>query len=226
MGTANTMQCMAEALGLALAGSALVPATMSELQFFARRAGRTIMELVRRNHPSNRHSDAAGLPQCNYRTQRDRRFDQRPDPSAGNREGAWYGAGSGAVLMRSTKDSAHRKYQSEREAPDGILLVCGRHSARAADAGRLSGSGCDDGDRKTLGENLEELEKNSFFEIGEAICKLWPAGGGCHHSFGDDGGNGKYRGAEGQIWLPEGAVVKYSAHEKSMRSLQRSCGRV
>lgn len=49
LGTASTMQCMAEALGLALPGSALVPATMRDISDYARAAGRQIMELVRRD---------------------------------------------------------------------------------------------------------------------------------------------------------------------------------
>lgn len=46
MGTASTMQCMAEALGLALPGSALMPATFSEIRRNARLAGRQIMQLA------------------------------------------------------------------------------------------------------------------------------------------------------------------------------------
>ena len=46
IGTASTMQCMAEALGLTLPGAALVPATMRDLLQYSRYAGRKIMELV------------------------------------------------------------------------------------------------------------------------------------------------------------------------------------
>lgn len=46
LGTASTMQCVAEALGLALPGSALAPATMRDITAMARKAGRKIMELV------------------------------------------------------------------------------------------------------------------------------------------------------------------------------------
>lgn len=48
LGTASTMQCMAEALGMALPGSAVAPATMRDILQYARNAGRTIMELVRK----------------------------------------------------------------------------------------------------------------------------------------------------------------------------------
>ena len=46
LGTASTMQCMAEALGLTLPGAALVPATMRDQLQYSRYAGRKIMELV------------------------------------------------------------------------------------------------------------------------------------------------------------------------------------
>ncbi len=46
LGTASTMQCMAEALGMALPGSALVPATMRDILSYSRRAGRKVLELI------------------------------------------------------------------------------------------------------------------------------------------------------------------------------------
>lgn len=49
LGTASTMQCMAEALGLALPGSALIPATMRDILQNARNAGRKIMELAEKD---------------------------------------------------------------------------------------------------------------------------------------------------------------------------------
>ncbi len=45
MGTASTMQCMAEALGMALPGTALAPASLFEIKRLARQAGRQIMNL-------------------------------------------------------------------------------------------------------------------------------------------------------------------------------------
>ena len=49
LGTASTMQCMAEALGMALPGSALVPATMRDINDYARQTGYAIMNLVEKN---------------------------------------------------------------------------------------------------------------------------------------------------------------------------------
>lgn len=48
MGTASTMQIMAEALGLMLPGSALLPATSSELREVAHRAGAQAVELAKK----------------------------------------------------------------------------------------------------------------------------------------------------------------------------------
>ncbi len=47
IGTASTMQIMAEALGLALPGSALMPATSPDLLAFAREAGRQSVRLAK-----------------------------------------------------------------------------------------------------------------------------------------------------------------------------------
>ena len=49
LGTASTMQCIAEALGLTLPGAALAPATMRDIIQYARYAGRKIMELVEKD---------------------------------------------------------------------------------------------------------------------------------------------------------------------------------
>lgn len=49
LGTASTMQCMAEALGLSLPGTALMPATMRDILAGARKAGRMILTLIEKN---------------------------------------------------------------------------------------------------------------------------------------------------------------------------------
>ena len=46
LGTANTMQCLAEAAGLALPGSATAPAVSAQRLWFAKQAGRRIVGLV------------------------------------------------------------------------------------------------------------------------------------------------------------------------------------
>ncbi len=46
MGTANTFQCLAEAMGMTIPGSANVPGFLAEKQRFARKAGKRIVEMV------------------------------------------------------------------------------------------------------------------------------------------------------------------------------------
>lgn len=48
MGTASTMQCMAEALGMALPGTALAPASLFEIRRLARQAGRQVLQLAQK----------------------------------------------------------------------------------------------------------------------------------------------------------------------------------
>lgn len=47
LGTANTMQCLAEAVGLALPGSATAPAPTAQRLWFGKQSGRRIVDLVR-----------------------------------------------------------------------------------------------------------------------------------------------------------------------------------
>src|SRR5262249_31172159 len=49
MGSASTGQVISEAIGLALPGSALIPAPLSMLMRYARAAGKQILELVKMN---------------------------------------------------------------------------------------------------------------------------------------------------------------------------------
>ncbi|MBC2581866.1 dihydroxy-acid dehydratase, partial [Clostridium sp. DJ247] len=49
MGTASTMQVMAEALGIALPGTALIPVTLDEIKIAARHAGEHALKLVEKN---------------------------------------------------------------------------------------------------------------------------------------------------------------------------------
>ena len=120
--------------------------------------------------------------------------------------------------MRSIQRFRASENINPARAPDGILLVCRRHSARAADAGSYLDLDVMTVTGKTGSENLEELEKNSFLEIrggylhNAMACKvedihLWRRRK-----------KWKYRGAEGQSGSGKRPLLKYSACEKSMRS--------
>ncbi|QUH30927.1 dihydroxy-acid dehydratase [Vallitalea guaymasensis] len=54
LGTANTMGCMAEAMGMSLPGCATVPAVMSERMQFAYKTGEAILELVKKGITARR----------------------------------------------------------------------------------------------------------------------------------------------------------------------------
>lgn len=54
MGTASTMQIMAESLGLMLPGSALMPATCEDLRLFAKKAGEQVVRLAKAGMKASR----------------------------------------------------------------------------------------------------------------------------------------------------------------------------
>ncbi|NPV59602.1 MAG: dihydroxy-acid dehydratase [Actinobacteria bacterium] len=61
MGTANTFQCLAEAMGLTIPGSANVPAYFSEKLLFARRAGKRVVEMVEEGLTARRVLDERSI---------------------------------------------------------------------------------------------------------------------------------------------------------------------
>src|SRR6185369_11563021 len=61
MGTATTMGCIAEALGLSLSGSAAIPAVDARRKISAQLTGRRIVDLVRDDVPFSRIVDRRAL---------------------------------------------------------------------------------------------------------------------------------------------------------------------
>jgi dihydroxy-acid dehydratase len=61
MGTANTMQILTEAMGMALSGSATIPPTLSDKQRASRESGHRIVELVKRGIRSSDILDERAL---------------------------------------------------------------------------------------------------------------------------------------------------------------------
>lgn len=218
MGTASTMQCMAEALGLALPGSALVPATMRNLLVMSRRAGRTIMELVKKDiRPSSILTPAA------FR-------------NAIVVHSAIGGSTNGLIHLPAIAKELGMELDPELfneinpQIPHiGNINPSGKHLTEsfwfAGGIPRVQRMLADHLDLdvmtvtgKTLGENLEELEKNHFFQIGEGYL----------HNYGLEVNQvitpvettkemGSIAVLKGNL-APEGAVVKYSACEESMRA--------
>ena len=84
--TANTMAMVAETLGLALPGSAMLPAVYIERLALARRAGRRATEIVaRRRAAAARPRHRRSLENACRRGRRHRRLDQRRPAPAGDR---------------------------------------------------------------------------------------------------------------------------------------------
>lgn len=218
MGTASTMQCMAEALGLALPGSALAPATMRDILSLARKAGRKIMELTEKNIcPS-----------------------QILTPAAFRNAIVIHSAigGSTNALLHLPAIAAELELELDPEIFNeinsciphiGNINPSGQHLTESfwfaggiprvqmllekhLDLDVMTVTG------KTLGDNLETLRKDHFLERGRGYLQNY-------HLSPEDvitpvettKDMGSIAVLKGSL-APEGAVVKYSACEKSMRS--------
>lgn len=224
IGTASTMQIMAEALGLALPGSALMPATSPDLLDFAREAGRQAVKLAQTPgmKPSEIvtlesfenailvHAAVSGSTNCLLHI-----------PAIAHE--------FGIEITGDTFDRLHRgaRYLLDvRPAgrwPAEVFYYAGGVPAIMEeikahlhlDVMTVTG--------KTLGENLEELKKNGFYER----CGKWLSEFNSRYgvaltrediirpydkAIGTDGSIAILRGN----LAPEGAVIKHTACPKEM----------
>lgn len=224
IGTASTMQIMAEALGLALPGSALMPATSPDLLEYARQAGEQAVKLA--TMPGMRpseivteksfenailvHSAVSGSTNCLLHI-----------PAIAHEFG-----------IEITGDTFDRLHRNARYLLD--VRPAGRWPAECfyyaggvpaimeeikehlhLDVMTVTG--------KTLGENLEELRRNGFYEkcerglhefnrrynvnlTREDIIRSYD------NAIGTDGSIAVLRGN----LAPEGAVIKHTACPKEM----------
>lgn len=224
IGTASTMQIMAEALGLALPGSALMPATSPDLLAYAREAGSQAVKLAQMEHmrPSDLvtkesfenailvHAAISGSTNCLLHI-----------PAIAHE--------FGIEITGDTFDRLHRNARyllNVRPAgrwPAECFYYAGGVPAIMEeikdhlhlDVMTVTG--------KTLGENLAELRENGFYEK----CSGWLA------KFNERYGTSitkediirpydKAIGTDGSIAVlrgnlaPEGAVIKHTACPKEM----------
>ena len=224
IGTASTMQIMAEALGLALPGSALMPATSPDLLAYAQEAGSQAVKLAQMEHmrPSDLvtkesfenailvHAAISGSTNCLLHI-----------PAIAHE--------LGIEITGDTFDRLHRKSRyllDVRPAgrwPAECFYYAGGVPAIMEeikdhlhlDVMTVTG--------KTLGENLAELRENGFYEK----CSGWLA------KFNERYGTSitkediirpydKAIGTDGSIAVlrgnlaPEGAVIKHTACPKEM----------
>ena len=224
IGTASTMQIMAEALGLALPGSALMPATSPDLLAYAQEAGSQAVKLAQMEHmrPSDLvtkesfenailvHAAISGSTNCLLHI-----------PAIAHE--------SGIEITGDTFDRLHRnaRYLLDVRPAGRWPAECFYYAGGVPaimeeikdhlhlDVMTVTG--------KTLGENLAELRENGFYEK----CSGWLA------KFNERYGTSitkediirpydKAIGTDGSIAVlrgnlaPEGAVIKHTACPKEM----------
>ncbi|NCB91402.1 MAG: dihydroxy-acid dehydratase [Clostridia bacterium] len=217
MGTASTMQIMAEALGLALPGSALLPATSQELREYAREAGRQSVRLARMNLTPDKivtkeafenaimvHAAISGstnsllhLPAIA------KEFGVEIDSDTFDR------LHRGAHYLLDIRPAGRWPAQYFYYAGGVPRIMEEIRSMLHLDVLTVTG--------KTLGENLDELKKNGYYEKGQKYLeeiglKREDVIRSFDDAFGTDGSIAILKGN----LAPEGAVVKHTVVPKEM----------
>jgi dihydroxy-acid dehydratase len=216
MGTASTMQCMSEALGMALPGAALTPASLFDIRRLARQAGRQIMNLSKRGiKPSDIltkealenaikvHAAISGSTNALIHF-----------PAIGHELGMEISADLFDRINQETPYLANVQpsgtYLSEMFWYAGGVPRVQMQLREMLDLRVMTVTG------KTLGENLRDLEREGFFRRGEGYLAnyhlQWQK---VIRPLDKSPGQGSIAVLKGNI-APEGAVVKYSALPKSM----------
>lgn len=223
MGTASTMQVMAEALGLMLPGTALMPATAPELRQASYDAGKQLMNLVRQGIRAKDivtkesfenaimvHAAISGSTNATMHIPAiAHEFGIEIDADTFDRmhRGAHY-----LLNIRPSGDWPAQYFYYAGGVPRVMEEIRGMLHL---DVMTVTG--------KTLGENLDELKKNGFYEHCEEILREKSKALGREisrteiiHNFDDA------KGTDGSIAIlrgnlaPEGCVIKHTACPKEM----------
>ena len=224
IGTASTMHIMAEALGLALPGSALMPATSPDLLTYAREAGEQAVRLA--SMPNMRPSDIVTMESFENAILVHAAISGSTNcllhiPAIAHEYGI--------EITGDTFDRLHRNAHyllDVRPAgrwPAECFYYAGGvpaimeeiKSCLHLDVMTVTG--------KTLGENLEELKKNGFYERCDKWLQEFNARYGISLKKGDIirpydqaiGTDGSIAILRGNL-APEGAVIKHTACPKEM----------
>lgn len=220
LGTASTMQCMAEALGMALPGNALVPATMRDLTEYSRKAGKQVVRLAK-----------TGITPSMIMTKEAFRNAIVVHSAIGGSTNALIHLPAIAKELGIELDPELFNEINRKIPHIGNVNPSGKHLTESfwfaggipmvqimlkdhLDLDVLTVTG------KTLGENLEEIQREGFFERNIGYL----------HNYGLEREDvitpvettkemGSIAVLKGNL-APEGAVVKYSACEESMRKHQ------
>lgn len=223
MGTASTMQIMAEALGLMLPGTALMPATAPELQQAAYDAGCRLMQLVKQGIRAGDivtqksfenailvHAAIAGSTNATMHIPAiAHEFGIEIDAETFDRmhRGAHY-----LLNIRPSGDWPAQYFYYAGGVPRVMEEI---RSMLHLDAMTVTG--------KTLGENLEELKQNGFYEHCDRLLAEKSRTLGIPlrrediiRRFADaKGTDGSIAVLKGNL-APEGCVIKHTACPKNM----------
>ena len=223
MGTASTMQIMAEALGLMLPGTALMPATAPELKQAAYDAGVQVMKLVAEGIKAKDivtmksfenaimvHAAISGSTNATMHLPaiaHEFGFEIDADTFDRMHRGAHY-----LLNIRPSGDWPAQYFYYAGGVPRVMEEI---KSMLHLDVMTVTG--------KTLGENLEELKKNGFYEHCDEILQEKTKGLGIKvtrediiHSFDNaKGTDGSIAILKGNL-APEGSVIKHTACPKNM----------
>ena len=217
MGTASTMQIMAEALGLMLPGSALMPATSKDLREIARKAGRQAVWLAEKNLTPDRivtmesfenaimvHAAISGSTNSLLHI-----------PAIAKEFGFSIDADTfdrlhrGAHYLLNIRPAGQWPAQFFDYAGGVPTIMEEIKDMLHLDVMTVTG--------KTLGENLEELKANGYYEKCQSYLDQWnlkredvirPF----DKPFGTDGSIAILKGN----LAPDGAVVKHTVVPKEM----------
>ena len=217
MGTASTMQIMAEALGLMLPGSALMPAVCPELKEMAYKAGLQVIELAKQ-----------GLKVSDIVTMKS--FENAIMVHAaisGSTNSLLHIPAMahelGFEIDGDTFDRMHRgahyllDIRPAGKWPAQFFYYAGGVPAVMEEIKSMLHLDVMTVTGKTLGENLEELKHNGFYETCHSYLEKWnlkPADviRSFDNPIGTDGTVAVLRGN----LAPEGSVVKHSAVPREM----------
>lgn len=219
MGTASTMQVMAESLGLMLPGSALMPATCEDLEEVALKAGRQAVELAKINL---RPKDIVTLKSFENAILVHAAISGSTNsllhlPAIAHEFGLY--------IDEDTFDRLHRgahyllDIRPSGKWPAQYFYYAGGVPAIMEEIKHMLHLDVMTVTGKTLGENLEELKKNGYYErCNSYLEKVGLKKEDVIRPFNNPiGTNGSISILKGNI-APEGAVVKHTAVPKEMHT--------
>lgn len=217
MGTASTMQIMAEALGLMLPGSALMPATCEDLKTVAYKAGLQVMELVKKGI---KVSDIVTMKSFENAIMVHAAISGSTNsllhiPAMAHE--------LGLEIDGDTFDRMHRgahyllDIRPVGQWPAQFFYYAGGLPAVMEEIKSMLHLDVLTVTGKTLGENLEELKTSGFYDKCEGYLKKWNLKRtDVIRTFETPiGSDGTVAILKGNL-APEGAVVKHSAVPREM----------